>query len=155
MKQILFVLIVASGCAAQAQTNLTNVGDINFADIGGLHEILTASDDALQVQSGSIALVSGSEVLIQSGGDGAFLIQSSNTSDITVNAGGNVVLWPGAGDFATVVYSGLQISPQSAQPTCDASHRGTIYYNAADTGVEDTVVICVKHADDTYSWSDM
>ena len=40
----------------------------------------------------------------------------------------------------------------ATQPTCDATHRGTLFYVAGGTGVADTNEICRKDAADAYAW---
>lgn len=37
-------------------------------------------------------------------------------------------------------------------PTASATYRGTLVYVKGDTGVADTLKVCVKSSSDTYSW---
>lgn len=46
---------------------------------------------------------------------------------------------------------GLQIANASL-PTCNAAHRGTIFYQAGGSGVADVREMCMKAANDSYSW---
>lgn len=48
---------------------------------------------------------------------------------------------------------GIRLGLQDqAKPTCDASHRGTIWYDPAANGSLDTLEICRKSALDSYDW---
>jgi len=47
---------------------------------------------------------------------------------------------------------GIQWVDQGAKPTCDATTRGLVWYDAGAGGVADTVEMCGKAAADTYSW---
>src|SRR5262249_16389792 len=38
------------------------------------------------------------------------------------------------------------------KPTCDAAHRGTVFYVAGATSVTDTFEVCQKDAGDAYAW---
>jgi lysophospholipase L1-like esterase len=44
------------------------------------------------------------------------------------------------------------IAAASPQPSCTASLRGTFWFVQAATGASDSLQVCAKGADDTYSW---
>lgn len=46
----------------------------------------------------------------------------------------------------------IQMQPEAAQPTCDATTRGTWYYTNGGAGVADTSQLCMKNASDAYAW---
>jgi hypothetical protein len=46
---------------------------------------------------------------------------------------------------------GLKFS-STAQPACDAAHRGTVFYLAGGSGVKDTFQVCAKDAGDAFAW---
>lgn len=54
------------------------------------------------------------------------------------------------GDF--IVLGSLQTNTAAAKPTCDATHRGTLYVEQGGGGVTDTFYACLKAAAGTYSW---
>jgi hypothetical protein len=41
----------------------------------------------------------------------------------------------------------------ATKPTCNAAHRGTVFYVAGGAGVADTSEICRKDASDLYAWT--
>lgn len=47
----------------------------------------------------------------------------------------------------------VQFVDQGSRPTCDAAHRGALWYDAGTSGVADTFEACLKSAGDTYSWA--
>lgn len=159
--KLLTTIILMVSAYAHAQTDVNNVGNINFADIGGVHFIQTVNADDLTMQSAQgLNLVAGSSVFVTAGGDGPMVLSTSNTSDIDLNAGGSVVVATGSGYplyvFAESIQAytdhGLQLSQTGAQPTCDSTRRGTIWYEASGTGVADILQLCAKTAGDTYAW---
>lgn len=46
----------------------------------------------------------------------------------------------------------LGIGNSAAPPTADANHRGAFWFRQGGTGVADTLQVCIKNADGTYSW---
>lgn len=46
----------------------------------------------------------------------------------------------------------LQLGDDGTKPTCSASTRGTIWYDAGGAGVADTLEVCRKDAGDAYAW---
>jgi len=50
------------------------------------------------------------------------------------------------------VNGGVRLNTTTAKPTCDASHRGTLWFTQGAAGVKDTLEVCAKDASDTYSW---
>jgi hypothetical protein len=74
------------------------------------------------------------------------------------NAGGHIYAEsaPGGTVWADITSAGMKINGSialgSSSVTCNASHAGTINYNAGGSGQKDTVQICVKDASDVYSW---
>lgn len=71
-------------------------------------------------------------------------------------ANGIIVLNAGGLDAAhtrAVIPSdgGVQIVSTS-QPTCNAAHRGTVFYQAGAPGVADVRSMCMKDSSDVYSW---
>ena len=59
-----------------------------------------------------------------------------------------------AGGTATRVTSQamLVLQPIGAQPTCSVTHRGAFWYTPEVNGVSDSLSVCRKAANDTYSW---
>lgn len=55
-------------------------------------------------------------------------------------------------DSATCIRAGLQLGGTVAEPSCDATHRGLIWYIAGATKVADTFQGCTKDDADAYSW---
>lgn len=118
------------------------------------------ADDFIQEPTGDIYLQAGDSVQIKSGGDGNFVLQSDSTSDINLNAGGNIVNWAGPGmqvisyGESALVFTdhGLQLAETDSKPECNDSRRGLIYYVQAATGVADALQVCMKLTNDSYSW---
>lgn len=52
------------------------------------------------------------------------------------------------------VDGGVQLQ-STTQPTCNAAHRGVLFYLAQGAGVKDKFVVCLKDSTDTYAWYDM
>lgn len=51
------------------------------------------------------------------------------------------------------MYNGVRYNiGGQAEPTCDATIRGTIWYTAGGAGVADKLRICVKPSTDVYAW---
>jgi len=46
----------------------------------------------------------------------------------------------------------LQLAPSTSKPTCSSATRGTIWYTPGSTGVADTLAVCRKAADESFSW---
>lgn len=46
----------------------------------------------------------------------------------------------------------VQMQPEAAIPTCDATTRGTWYYTNGGAGVADVAQLCMKNASDAYAW---
>lgn len=164
---------------AQANTSLSNLittainKDLNFAATGdyGVRYITTGIKDSLVIQTstddsgfgGGFNVLSGSSVIIQAGGNGNMLL-STNASDIDIESGGDVVLMPlnsgwidVYGDTLFVATdNGLLLVPHSSSaPSCDSSRAGTLFYSAGGTGVADQLQVCMKAADDTFSWKNV
>jgi hypothetical protein len=57
----------------------------------------------------------------------------------------------GTATFTNLVTSTMQLQSGS-MPKCDATHRGQLYYVAGGKGKEDVFQICLKAADESYSW---
>jgi len=47
----------------------------------------------------------------------------------------------------------IQLVDTGTKPTCDAAHRGQVWYDAGGAGVADTYEICRKDAADAYAWT--
>lgn len=63
---------------------------------------------------------------------------------------------PGGADILTLPSDGgLKWHDNGAKPTCNAAHRGTIFYNAGGASVADTFEVCLKNAADAYNWRAM
>lgn len=167
MKYLLIVIaFLGTNSYAQLNTTMSNMGttqmnsDLVFAETGIPHYLQATGDDSLTVQAGNgLNLLSGSSVQIQAGNDGYIGISTSNTSDIDIMAGGNVVLW--ALNYQVITYGesaliqtdhGLQIQPNSTQPVCDSTRRGLLFYVNGDTGVADSLQVCAKLSDDSYAY---
>ena len=50
------------------------------------------------------------------------------------------------------VNGGMRLNTATAQPTCDATTRGTFWVVQNSAGVKDTVEVCAKDAGDAYAW---
>ena len=57
----------------------------------------------------------------------------------------------GTGTFTNLVTTALQLQTGSL-PNCDATHRGQLHYIAGGKGQKDGLQICMKAADESYSW---
>ena len=108
------------------------------------------ADDYVINSDGGIDLTALSSVIIQAGGDGPMLLQTQNTSDIDIFAGGNIVLFP---QYGTLIAVNLQIYPTTSD--CNSATAGSFNYVAGDSGVPDQLQVCLKAADDTYSWKNV
>ena len=178
----LFVLALFTSplALAQANTALSNLTttainqDLNFAILGsyGTHYVGVTGFDNLVIQTGpadgsgfggGLNLTSGNSVQISAGGNGGFSLSTAG-ADIDISpTGGDVVLTAGSNNYVdaygdslyVATQYGLQLSPQAAAPTCSSSRRGTLYYLASAGGVADQLQVCVKAADDTYSWQNV
>lgn len=47
---------------------------------------------------------------------------------------------------------GVRIADPGTRPACDSTHRGTIWYDAGNSGVADEFTICCKDAANSYAW---
>jgi hypothetical protein len=175
---LLTLVLVTTKVFAQANTSLSNLSatainaDLNFAATGdyGVRYITTGVKDSLVLQTstdesgfgGGFNVFSGSSVQITAGGNGNMLL-STNNADIDINSGGEVVLSPAAGHWVDIYgdgvfvgsSNGLQLAPSAAAPTCSSSFQGTLYYQAGASGVADQLQVCMKAADDTFSWKNV
>lgn len=55
--------------------------------------------------------------------------------------------WSNPGSVAS-----LQILPAASKPLCANATRGTIWYSYGTSGVADSIEVCKKAADDSFSW---
>ncbi len=164
------ILFLLTAGVVWADAPITSVSDINFGTQSGSHFVTTSGHGDLYIQTdtpdefgfgGGVNITAGSSVQISSGPNGAFILNSAPDASINVNSGGDLMLAGAGGYYGVYAYGeslqvvtdhGLRLVPQAAAPTCDSSHRGTIYYVASDTGVADQLQVCMKLVDDTYSW---
>lgn len=159
MKALLLALVLSF--QAHADLDLSALGNITFGTVSATHYVQTQSNDNLILQTGAadengfgggLNLISGNSVQIQSGGDGGISIATQNTSSITLDsAGGSTVV---VGDsMAVFTLNGLQLYQWAAStPTCNEGRRGTLYFSPNGEGVADTLQVCMKAADESFSW---
>ena len=50
------------------------------------------------------------------------------------------------------VNGGVRLNTITAKPTCDATHRGILWFTQGGSGAKDTFEVCAKDATDAYSW---
>lgn len=62
------------------------------------------------------------------------------------------VVAAGTGGVRVSAPSGLIVDDAGTKPTCDATTRGAIWYDAGGAGVLDTLEVCRKDAGDAYAW---
>jgi len=48
--------------------------------------------------------------------------------------------------------NGFKINSSGTKPTCDATTRGTLWFNYNSLGIADTLQVCVKTVLDAYAW---
>lgn len=77
-----------------------------------------------------------------------FFAAAGSNGAIVFNTGGQ-----GSANTRAVIApdGGFQIASASL-PACNSAHRGTIFYQAGGGGVADVREMCMKAADDSYSW---
>lgn len=150
MKHLLFTSLLLCSGLAHAQ-ELTS--DLIFStSIGPEHYVMSQGSDNLTVTAaGGLNLIAGSSVQIQAGTDSPLSLSTTSGNDIDVNAGGNLVVFPGAG-YTTQLVDGVQLYQLSAQPICNDSRRGMITYVSGGAGTADHVQACMKADDDSYAW---
>lgn len=56
------------------------------------------------------------------------------------------------GDSLILLRKETRLSDPGTRPTCDSTHRGTIWYDAGGAGVADTFAVCGKSSLDVYAW---
>ena len=50
------------------------------------------------------------------------------------------------------VNGGIRLNTTTTKPTCDVTHRGTLWMTQGAAGVKDALEVCAKDAADTYDW---
>lgn len=115
----------------------------------------TATAQAIKAHDGVGADKAGAD-LILAGGNPTGTGTGSKLIFKTTAAGGSTSSTPQASVAWAQIPSdgGLQYLT-GTRPTCDATHRGTVFYVAGGGGVADTHESCVKDAADVYAWSSL
>jgi len=78
-------------------------------------------------------------------------IGASNTLVANINEN-RVGIGTAAPKAVLEVNGGMRLNTTTAKPTCDVTQRGTFYVVQGGAGVQDTVEVCAKAADDSYAW---
>ncbi len=66
--------------------------------------------------------------------------------------GANVGIGVSSSQQTLEINGGWRINTTTAQPTCDATQRGTFWVIQSASQATDTVQVCVKNAADAYIW---
>lgn len=82
--------------------------------------------------------------------DGAACATGYERLEISATSGGSFKLTPAAA--GTGAPRPVAIGDGGAKPACDATTRGSFWYDAGGAGVADTFEICSKSAADAYAW---
>jgi hypothetical protein len=147
---VLFASIVFSSNVLHAQTVTADT-------------VQAPDGDALTLTSTVGTNLIGGSINIQATNGGTFSMSTDGQNDMDLTPSGNVVLWPQTSGYQVIMYApgatalvqtdyGLQIQPNAAQPACNSSLRGTLFPVNGDTGVADSLQLCKKNADETFSW---
>jgi hypothetical protein len=84
---------------------------------------------------------------------GGFSISDSgNNYRMVIDSSGRVGIGSTAPAQALDVNGGVRLNTATAQPTCNATIRGTFWFIQSATGVADSVQVCAKDASDNYVW---
>jgi hypothetical protein len=77
----------------------------------------------------------------------------STTAAIAVNDSGNVGIGTTGPGEKLEVNGGIRLNTTTAKPTCDATHRGTLWFTQQEaSGSKDALEVCAKDATDNYAW---
>ena len=71
---------------------------------------------------------------------------------LRITSSGNIGVGTAQPTQKLEVNGGVRLNTLAAQPTCDATQRGTMWFTQGGSGVADTLQVCAKGADDSYSW---
>lgn len=93
---------------------------------------------------------------------GPFMFQQTNGTldatdlELAVLDSADVILFSVNGGATISNRGGHQLNiAGAAEPTCDSTTRGLIWYTAGGAGVADKMQVCAKAAADTYAWRSM
>lgn len=135
-----------------------STGDVTIGDTLAVSGITTFTSD---VRFASWVEVSGSAWVSMRGkdiSDGAGIgVVLDNSNALTTDGDRVVSFRSGGTERAYIDHGGgirLGIQDQ-AKPTCNAAHRGTIWYDPGGAGVADTLEVCRKDAADAYAWTSL
>lgn len=79
-------------------------------------------------------------------------IYSPNTQ-IKRDANATIGIYDGGSTYGQLNVGTVQLVDTGTKPTCDAAHRGQVWYDAGGAGVADTYEICAKNSSDVYAWT--
>ena len=131
--------IVKSNTNSEAGT-FFNVGGFLLHGTNGLYY---ANTTAAQILINNTAEAGGARTVSISSGDGA------------TKLGGAINLSVDGAERARVMADGGIAIRTGTKPTCDAAHRGVLYYVAGATDVADTFEACRKDASNVYAWASL
>ncbi len=149
---VLVLCIMAFGVGRANAANLLSSADITFDSGAGTRYVQTTGTDSMVVNSaGGLNLNALTSIQINSGSGYQFIMQSASGSDMNLNSGGNVVLWP-SDTYQVIVYGGLTLNSFDTQPACGPGFVGTFWYQQSIDTSPDTLSICMNTGSYTYAW---
>jgi hypothetical protein len=83
---------------------------------------------------------------------GFSIADSSDNYRLAIDSTGNVGIGTTTPGRELEVNGGVKLNTVAAQPTCNASNRGTMWFTQGGTGVKDALQVCAKDAADAYAW---
>jgi hypothetical protein len=83
-----------------------------------------------------------------------FRTESGGTiaEQMRINSSGNVGIGTTTPAQKLDINGGLKLDTSTAQPTCNATNRGTFWFVRNTAGVKDQVEVCAKDAADAFAW---
>ncbi|OGC38680.1 hypothetical protein A2155_00905 [candidate division WWE3 bacterium RBG_16_52_45] len=83
-----------------------------------------------------------------------FRVEGNNDANLLFTDGGNdrVGIGTATPGQKLEVNGGVRLNTATAQPTCDSSARGTLWFTQGGAGVKDELEVCAKDAGDAYAW---
>ena len=138
---------------------------ISFANGTG-QGVYRSSSNSVNIVNG----VSANFLKIQDASGGVTFIASNPAATLALNSSvGSQIAYAGqsiTADGATITLStggnpvksnvGYRLNTSGgAEPTCDATVRGTVWYTQGAAGVADKMQVCAKSSADAYAWRSM
>ena len=135
-----------SGTNPQWQTMLSMFSNTNSGIVmGGTHANYGIDLQQGTYTLGAMRLPFNSAILARNS------INSADLPVISLGTGNSIFL--GSASATSVITNGTGLVPgNTSAPSCDATHRGNIWYVPGASSVLDLYEICTKNASDVYAW---